>query len=265
MKFNKGESYKCVVPISGGKDSQASLKLALTHYDKSDVVGLFCDTKFEHPLTYKHVKKMGLLYGIKIITVNAGSVEESCTKNKRFPGGGARHCTNELKIIPSKKFYKALAEHQGKGFVVYYGMRSEESAERAKRYNLKVSDEIYEPHEVIANYPKYLGKLGVRFRLPIMDWLEKDVFLYIKGEHNPLYDAGFGRVGCFPCLAGGDKSKEKAFGHDKFGKQQRIKVSVIEKETGKSVFTSAGAMQRNNPNQRSLFDDGSSGCRFCDI
>jgi len=256
---------KCIVPVSGGKDSQTCMKLALKDFDKSEIMGLFCDTKFEHPLTYQHVKDIAKMYDVKITTINAGSVKEKVEKYKRFPGGGARHCTDELKITPSKKFYKALAEKQGEGFVVYYGMRSEESAERAKRYDGKMGEEIYEPHEIMSKYPKYLGKLGVRFRLPIIEWTNKQVFDCLNGEHNPLYDAGFDRVGCFPCLAGGDRWKEKAFSHDAFGKEQRIKVSIIEENIGKSVFTSNGALQRNNPNQRSLFDDSTSGCRICDI
>jgi 3'-phosphoadenosine 5'-phosphosulfate sulfotransferase (PAPS reductase)/FAD synthetase len=196
---------KCVVPVSGGKDSQACLKFALTIYKPSEIFGLFCDTQFEHPETYKHIERMRQMYGVNILTITAGSVEEKVLKYGRFPGGGARHCTDELKIVPSKKWYKNLAETQEEGFVVFYGMRSEESAERAKRYNLKMTDELYEPHEVLAKYPKYLGKLGVRFRMPILDWTNKQVFDYLDGEHNPLYNAGFDRVGCFPCLASGDK------------------------------------------------------------
>jgi 3'-phosphoadenosine 5'-phosphosulfate sulfotransferase (PAPS reductase)/FAD synthetase len=267
-EFNFGLRFfnriDCVVPISGGKDSQACLKLALKEFDKNNICGLFCDTKFEHPKTYKHVYEISRMYGIEIRIVNAGSVEEKCTKYKRFPGGGARHCTDELKIIPSKKFYKALAEEQG-GFIVYYGMRSEESAERAKRYSLKLSEEVYQPHEVLAKYPKYLGKLGVRFKMPLLEHSTKEVFEILDGEHNPLYDEGFDRVGCFPCLAGGDRWKEKAFAHDKFGQEQRIKVELVEKAIGKSVFTSNGALQRNNKDQMKLFDDSRSGCGVCDI
>ena len=254
---------KCVVPVSGGKDSQACLKLALTIYKPSEIFGLFCDTQFEHPETYKHVERMREMYGVNILTITAGSVEEKVLRYGRFPGGGARHCTDELKIVPSKKWYKTLAETQGEGFVVFYGMRSEESAERAKRYNLKMTDELYEPHEVLAKYPKYLGKMGVRFRMPILDWTNKQVFDFLDGEHNPLYNAGFDRVGCFPCLASGDKWKEKAFAHDKFGQEQRIKVAVMEDKIGKSVFTSKGGMQRNNIDQADMFS--SPGCRICEI
>ncbi len=255
---------KCVVPVSGGKDSQACLKMAISEFKSNEILGLFCDTKFEHPRTYDHVKWMGEHYGVEIKTISAGSVESKVLQHGRFPGGGARHCTNELKIIPSKKFYKELAESQGSGFIVYYGMRSEESAERAKRYNMKMGDEVYMPHEVISNYPQYLGMMGVRFKLPIIEWTNRQVFDFLDGEHNSLYDDGFDRVGCFPCLAGGDGWKEKAFAFDSFGRNQRIKVQVLEESINKSVFTSKGAIQRNNKDQIDMFDS-SSGCKFCDI
>ena len=101
---------RVVVPVSGGKDSQACLKLAIQQYPRDEVLGLFCDTKFEHPLTYEHVEYMRLLYGVRIEVVNNGSVEEQVLKHGRFPGGGSRFCTEELKIWPSKWFYKGLGD-----------------------------------------------------------------------------------------------------------------------------------------------------------
>ena len=38
------------------------------------------------------------------------------------------------------------------GFEVWYGMRSGESGERARRYAGKVADEVYEPHDLNPNY-----------------------------------------------------------------------------------------------------------------
>lgn len=253
------KKYKCIVPISGGKDSQCCAKLAVEEFGSENVLGLFCDTKFEHPLTYEHVKKIGEIYSIEIHTISAGDVLSKCVQRGRFPGGGARHCTNELKIIPTKKFLKSYAEEfleEGEIIQVWYGMRMDESAERSKRYEYKDPDDLHLPHEVIGNYPQYLGKLGVRYRLPIVDWYTDEVLDYIRGEENPLYSHGFGRVGCFPCLAGGDKSKIKAFEFDDFGKQQLIDVRVVEDKLGKSVF-------RAQIGQK--WDDDNQGCRICEV
>lgn len=251
---------KVLVPLSGGKDSQSCLKLALQTYPANEVMGLFCDTQFEHPKTYAHVKHMGEMYGIKIHTVCGGSVIEKSMKYKRFPGGGARHCTEELKIRETRIFCKELAEQQG-GFELWYGMRSDESHERRTRYAGKICDEVYEPHEIMRKYPKYLGKMGVRFRLPILEWSTLDVLEFLNGEENPLYREGFDRVGCFPCLASGDKWKEKAFNHDDFGRKQYLLVQEtaekIRENGGKGIiWTSKEGKFRNESGQ---------GCLICSI
>ena len=249
-------SYQILVPVSGGKDSQACMKMAVKEVGADNVLGLFCDTKFEHPKTYKHVKDIAEMYGVKIQTVCGGSVLEKSKKYGRFPGGGARHCTDELKIRETKIFLKSMAEDQG-GFEVWYGMRSGESHEREKRYQGKISNDLYHPHEIMpSKYPQYLGKIGVRFRLPIIDWTSKEVFEYLDGEENPLYSEGFDRVGCFPCLASGDRWKIFAFEHDDFGKSQRIAVKQIEDEIGKSVYTSGIGDRHENSGQ---------GCLICSI
>lgn len=251
---------KVVVPVSGGKDSQACLKLALREFDKSEVLGLFCDTKFEHPLTYAHIETMRSLYGVEIKTICAGSVPEKILKYGRFPGGGARFCTEELKIVPAKKFYKALAEQQG-GFQVWYGMRADESNERRKRYEDKIDATLYPPHEVMSKYPKYLHRLGVMFRLPVIDLTKGEIFEILAGEENPLYLDDFDRVGCFPCGAAGDAAKEKAFAYDDFGRNQKVIMMRLAKQINKPVFTSIGGSMRNNEGQMRLFD----GCAVCAI
>jgi 3'-phosphoadenosine 5'-phosphosulfate sulfotransferase (PAPS reductase)/FAD synthetase len=268
-------TVKVLVPVSGGKDSQAALKLASENFPAQDILGLFCDTQFEHKLTYAHIKRMEEMYGIRIHRVTAGSVEEQALKHGRFPGGGARFCTEELKIWPTKRFCKQLAEEQGSriankkrkvigstegGFEVWYGMRLTESTERKKRYAGKVCDEVYPPHEVLAKYPKYLDRLGVKFRLSILDWSEQDVIDFVGWENlNPLYHAGFQRVGCFPCLASGDRWKAKAFNHDDFGASQHAKVIKISAQIGKSVWTSKGCIRGEAAN--SNFN----GCAVCAI
>lgn len=255
--------FRIIVPVSGGKDSQACLKMAVSEFGHESVVGLFCDTQFEHPQTYRHIDYIESLYGAMIIRKSAGSVDEKVIKYGRFPGGGARHCTDELKIKPTKEFLDEFSKENG-SVVVYYGMRLDESSERRNRYANKTHDELYPPHEIMpGKYPKYLSSRGVMFKLPILEWSSADVMDYLDGHHNPLYDAGMPRVGCFPCLAAGDTYKEQAFAFDEFGVSQRIRVKNLEDRIGKSIFTSKGGCQRNNPNQARLFDGP--GCAVCSI
>jgi 3'-phosphoadenosine 5'-phosphosulfate sulfotransferase (PAPS reductase)/FAD synthetase len=242
-----------IVPISGGKDSQACLKLACNSEGSENVLGLFCDTQFEHPTTYKHIDTLRGFYKVEIVRVTGGSVAEKVLKYKRFPGGGARHCTDELKIRETRIFLKEFVKTNGP-VQVWYGMRLDESAERSKRYAGKTDESLYDPHEVLPRkYPKYLAKMGVKFKMPILEWTAAEVFNFIKGEENPLYSQGFDRVGCFPCLAGGDKWKEKAFNHDDFGKEQYAKVLWLSSEINKSIWTSKGGRERNE------------GCAICAI
>lgn len=210
--------YQIVVPFSGGKDSQSCLKLATQNYQKDSILALFFDTKFEHPITYEHVINSCKKYGVDLVTVNAGSVLDVCTKYKRFPDYRNRHCTDELKLRPSKFFYKHLAINQG-GFQVWLGVRSDESLERKKRYHGIINSDIYTGQEIMPKkYPKYLEKLNVLFRFPVIDWGKNEVFEFLEGEENPLYSMGFERVGCFPCLAAGEKYKVKAYTFDEVGK-----------------------------------------------
>lgn len=241
---------KCVVPISGGKDSQCCLKLALQEFDKEEIVGLFCDTKFEHPTTYAHVEMIELLYGVKIERVSDGDVITRCLRYGRFPSGTARFCTDDLKIKPTKRYLENLAAKQGEGFQVWYGMRSAESNDRAKRYADRVSTELYGLHEILPKkYPEHLAKMGINCRLPILDWQTWQVMQLLGDEINQLYAKGFDRVGCFPCLASGDAHKERAFHYDETGRHHYALVQQVEERTGKSVWTSKGGAMRNKPDQ----------------
>ena len=235
---------KCVVPVSGGKDSEACLKMALQEYDRSEVIGLFCDTHFEHPLTYTHVREtMRSRYDFNLVEVSDGNVSDRCLRYDRFPSGIARFCTDDLKMKPSKRFYENLAARQGQGFQVWYGMRTGESPARAKKYAEHNDLDLYNAHDLFPNkYPKFLADMGIQFRLPIVDWTTQEVVEFVGRENlNPLYGQGFDRVGCFPCLAAGDGYKAKAFNHDATGRAHYAIVQVIQDRTGKSVFTSANA------------------------
>jgi len=247
---------KCVVPVSGGKDSEACLKLAVEAFPRDQIIGLFCDTKFEHPLTYQHIETMRVRYGVRIETISDGDVITRCLRYRRFPSGTARFCTDDLKIKPTKRFIENLAAKQGEGFQVWYGMRQNESRERKERYKDRIDTELYPAHVVMPKkYPAHLEAMGIMFRLPIVDWTDGEVFDFLEGKENPLYKAGFKRVGCFPCLASGDEHKNACFSHDATGAQHRALVKTIEDRTGKSVWTSK--------NGKTKYEE--QGCLLCSI
>jgi 3'-phosphoadenosine 5'-phosphosulfate sulfotransferase (PAPS reductase)/FAD synthetase len=254
-------TVKIVVPTSGGKDSQLCLQLAVEAVGAGSVRGLYNDTMFDHPETYRHLDYMRNMYGVQIDRVCAGSVADVCRKAGRFPGGGARHCTRDLKIKPSRKYYRQLSKEQG-GFEVWIGVRAGESDARAERYSGRLNEEIYLPHEVFSDEPLYLANQGVRFRLPIVEWSTTEVFEALKGKENPLYRAGFDRVGCFPCLASGDGKKRQAFYYDEFGRGQLKIVRGLEKELGRSVWESNKS--RVLAKNMDLFSDGP-GCAMCHL
>lgn len=245
--------YDIVVPLSGGKDSQACLKLALKTRPEAKILALFCDTQFEHELTYAHIARITTDYGVDLIKLCAGSVLEKCTKYKRFPGGGARHCTDELKLRPSKFFYRELSVLQG-GFEVWLGMRSDESKEREKRYRFTTAEELTPLHELLpGKFPKYLFERGVIAKLPVLDWSKSEIFEFLEGEENPLYGFGFDRVGCFPCLAGGEFWQVKAFNFDDTGRKHFKIAQEISVIAGRPVLVTK------------KFGDQGPGCAICSM
>lgn len=66
---------KVIVSFSGGKDSLASLLWVRNNLTK-DFITVFCDTGWEHPLTYKYIEEVQEQLGLNLITV----------KSKKFNG-----------------------------------------------------------------------------------------------------------------------------------------------------------------------------------
>ena len=111
---------------------------------------------------------------------------------KRFPPmRWARWCCEQLK------------EYRGEGMIII-GIRAAESSKRAKRL-------MFEPCKTDRK----------RFFLsPIMDWLDEDVWEFIKTRnlsYCKLYDEGFHRLGCIFCpMAPASQIKKQAERWPKF-------------------------------------------------
>lgn len=93
-----------LVPVSGGKDSQVVLSLALAQSKLTGqpVVCVHQNTGYDHPDTYHHIKVMELFYGVTVEhTVSKhGDMFGFLKKAQYFPNSAARGCTSELKQFP---------------------------------------------------------------------------------------------------------------------------------------------------------------------
>lgn len=174
-----------VVQFSGGKDSTALVLWAREHFGDM-FTPLFCDTGWEHPLTLSYIDYINReVLGGRLVTVKsakyAGMVD-LVERKGRVPSAKARFCTQELKVFPSRDYFRTLNEPP----TVYQGIRAEESAAR-RDAGARVWSDVYDAWV---------------FR-PLFHWPADRVFaLHAKHgiEPNPLYLLGAGRVGCFPCI-----------------------------------------------------------------
>lgn len=205
---------------SGGKDSSALLIWALEHLPKDKLKFIFCDTGWESPLTYQFIDRVNkeLLQG-KLIVLKSkkySSLSELARHKKRFPSVKARFCTEQLKIVPMIEWILEQTED----FAVYQGIRAEESLNRSR---MKQSDDYFKPQllyqqdpyklidgkRVRKHSPVYYRKVinwlniyDCSVERPLFYWKEKDIIKLCKKYNvlNPLYEMGFNRVGCFPCI-----------------------------------------------------------------
>lgn len=226
-----------VVTFSGGKDSLATLLWAKKNLvEKFEVV--FYDTGWESEVTMRHVQDVEKALKVKIIQLQSEyTFEELAKKKKRVPSTKARFCTEWLKVRPMIDYLLQLDEDT----VVYQGIRADESPARRK---MKQNDEYfagYERGDKNATYRKrdvlrYIERYSVDVIRPIFHLNTDQVFDMIRSSGiapNPLYRAGFSRVGCFPCIMcrhGEVRQLIKNF-------PERIAViRQLEQELGRSFF-----------------------------
>lgn len=186
--------------FSGGKDSQVLYHLAvmggvkfkahmnLTSVDPPEVIRF---VKHHYPEVELIKPKM--------------SIYDMAKKKGVLPTQRVRWCCAEFK------------EMSGAGEVTLIGIRRAESARRAKRNEVEMDrhkfsgtfDQWSEHREKMVTCVKGKDKILVS---PILQWTEKDVWDFLKGNNIPycsLYDKGYKRIGCILCPMSNHKQKLK--------------------------------------------------------
>jgi 3'-phosphoadenosine 5'-phosphosulfate sulfotransferase (PAPS reductase)/FAD synthetase len=199
---------KIIVSFSGGKDSQACLIQACKEFGAKNIEAVFCDTGWEHHLTYEHVVKITTELGVKLVTIKSeiGGFENLCKRMKWFPDTQNRMCTVHLKIMPMIDYILK----QDDDLVIIQGIRAAESKERSKmpcsanyfkEYldSEKEKKHLYRKKDVL----KWCQCHTATVERPMFGISAQEIIDYILEngqEPNPLYKQGFSRVGCFPCI-----------------------------------------------------------------
>lgn len=75
-------TIKNVVSVSSGKDSDATLLIALENCPRENVIPIFCDTGNEHQHVYDHLDYLEQALGITIIRLKANFIEQIAAKRK---------------------------------------------------------------------------------------------------------------------------------------------------------------------------------------
>lgn len=221
-----GEWNKILVPVSGGKDSQVCLALAVDAVGPDHVLGIHQHTGFDHPLTYAHMDYMRLRYGAEIIDIKNpqfDDVPDVMLQEVMLPTRHARMCTRQLKTGPWFRWLKQQPDHDVS--LVYLGMRAAESNNRRANYGHLNDLDVYVMGDISGECPASLR--NVRAQLPIASWSTPRVFEFLRkraDKINPLYAMGHKRVGCFPCILAG-KGSMRLTARDPIGRENIGRLS----------------------------------------
>lgn len=220
---------KHVVSCSGGKDSLATLLIALENCPENSVIPIFCDTGNEHEAVYEYLTYLEQALEIQIVRLKADFTQQIAAKRmfiardmrKGRKNGKRLRWSNKAKrralaaLHPTGNPFLDLCLWKGR----FPSRKAQFCTEELKR-NMAVSfqiDLIDQGYSVLSwqgvrrdesmnrRNAKKIERISSRlwtFR-PIVDWTAQDTFDFAakRGiQPNPLYKQGMGRVGCMPCI-----------------------------------------------------------------
>jgi phosphoadenosine phosphosulfate reductase len=167
-----GGYEKVYVMFSGGKDSLATLDLAVKALGREGVEALFIDTGIATPGLRDYVVDVAGRYGVKLNVVRPEHDFFELVSRAGFPMIRYRWCKDYLKMRPLKRFVREAEGRHG-SILLVTGLRRDESWMKAR------GSKFY-------RHPR----LGTDVYAPIFEWSGEQVREYIRREglpENPLY------------------------------------------------------------------------------
>lgn len=220
---------KHVVSVSGGKDSAATLLIALENCPRDSIVPIFCDTGNEHQAVYDYLAYLEQALGITIHRLKADFSEQIARKRMFIARDQRKGRKNGTRLRWSNKAKRrVLAELHPTGnpfldLCMWKGRfpsrKAQFCTEELKR-NMAVAfqiDLIDAGHQILSwqgvrrdesearKNAKKIERMNPKmwaFR-PLVEWTAAQVFDFCASREilpNPLYKQGISRVGCMPCI-----------------------------------------------------------------
>lgn len=185
-KVNTIVKMKILVPFSGGKDSQATLLWVIEKYGVEKVTAIFCDTKWEHEITYKHIEYVIEKTGVQFFNLLSKKYQgmiDLAIKKKRFPSTKSKFCTTELKVIPMIDFILS----QNDNVLIFQGIRADESESRSKMdTQCRFFKYYFEPYQTNSMIVEKLSKID-KLSLVLKTKLDKAIARLAIGKEDKKF------------------------------------------------------------------------------
>lgn len=230
-----------LVSVSGGKDSTATLALAIELHGRENVLAAFADTGNENEATYDYVRYLEQVSGVPIQWLKQDFTEAWWHKREYIAQRWLLPHHNWPNGVPQAAVVRALAVFDqgptGNPFLDLCIIKGRFPSRMAQfcTQSLKVEpltgyaldliekhgsvwswqgirmDESYSRHSrmhisghMVRSFEVVGG--GLYINRPILRWTAADVFeahRLMGWKPNPLYSLGAVRVGCMPCINAG--------------------------------------------------------------
>lgn len=184
VKEDHEHTFIPTVSFSGGKDSTVVSRIVRDALQDESVIHYFGDTTLEFPCTHNYVEDKFRKENPFTPIIPSETDNDFFKLCKVFgpPSKFERWCCTIFKTSNLNTEYQNLAGNS----LTFLGIRRSESNERQN-------------YERTQNHSKIGSQINA---MPIIDWLDCDVWLYIlyKGiQFNEAYRWGYKRVGCWCC------------------------------------------------------------------